>query len=47
MLQNELLFLLWIEIGIDPVEFEGDSDVKSHEIKKTATMFYSIWQHNH
>ena len=34
MLQNELLFLLWIEIGIDPVEFEGDSDVKSHELRK-------------
>ena len=40
-----------MEIGVDPVEFEGDSDVKSHEIKKTTTttttMFYSIWKHNH
>ena len=36
-----------MEIDVDTVEFEGDSDVKSQEIKITVTMFYSIWQHHH
>ena len=44
---TEWAVIFAMEIGVDPMELEGDSDVKSREIKKTATMFYSIWQHNH